>query len=140
LAVVETRRGLEHVSAIAAASPRLKALVFGSADFSFGIGASLSWDALGYARARLVTAARAAGLDAVDSARFDIDAGGSEELRAEAEKARDLGFSGKAAVHPRQVGIINQAFSPDEATLELARRIVAASEKSGGRHRVRDRA
>lgn len=130
-AVVETARGLENVSAIAAASPRLKALVFGSADFSFNIGASMSWGALAYARARLITAARAAGLDVVDTARFDIDAG-DEELRAEAELARDLGFSGKAAVHPRQVRIINQVFSPDEATLERARRIVAASAASGG--------
>jgi citrate lyase beta subunit len=125
MAIVETARGLENVNAITCATPRLKALVFGSADFSFGIGARLCWESLQYARARLVTAARAANLDIVDSALFDIS--DAEGLREEAALARSMGFSGKAAIHPRQVEAINQAFSPDERTLQKARKIVAES-------------
>jgi citrate lyase subunit beta/citryl-CoA lyase/(S)-citramalyl-CoA lyase len=125
MAVVETARGLENVNAIARATPRLKALVFGSADFSFGIGAALSWEPLHYARSRLVTAAHAANLHVVDSALFDIP--DAEGLRKEAALARSMGFSGKAAIHPRQVEAINQAFSPDEHMLRKARKIVAVS-------------
>lgn len=125
MAVVETARGLENVNAIARATPRLKALVFGSADFSFGIGATLSWESLHYARSRLVTAARAADLHVVDSALFDIP--DAEGLLQEAALARSMGFSGKAAIHPRQVEAINQAFSPDERMLRKARKIVAVS-------------
>ncbi|WP_044890086.1 HpcH/HpaI aldolase/citrate lyase family protein [Myxococcus hansupus] len=126
LALVETPRGVENVHAIARATPRLKALVFGSADFSFSIGASLSWDPLHYARSRLVTAARAANVQVVDSPLFDM--ADEEGLRRECQLARSMGFSGKAAVHPRQVAIINQAFSPDENTLRKARKIVTESQ------------
>ncbi|MCY1023381.1 HpcH/HpaI aldolase/citrate lyase family protein [Pyxidicoccus sp. MSG2] len=126
LALVETPRGVENVHAIACATPRLKALVFGSADFSFSIGASLSWDPLHYARSRLVTAARAANVQVVDSPLFDM--ADVEGLRHECQLARSMGFSGKAAVHPRQVEIINQAFSPDENTLRKARKIVTESQ------------
>lgn len=125
MAVVETAQGLENVNAIARATPRLKALIFGSADFSFGIGANLSWEPLHYARSRLVTAARAANLHVIDSALFDIS--NAEGLREEAALARSMGFSGKAAIHPRQVEAINQAFSPDERTLRKAQKIVAES-------------
>lgn len=126
LALVETARGLENVSAIAAATPRLKALVFGAADFSFNIGASLSWEPLQYARARLVTAARAARLHVIDSPFFDIP--DMDGLRREAGLARSMGFSGKAAIHPRHIESINQAFSPDELTLQMARKIIAESQ------------
>jgi (S)-citramalyl-CoA lyase len=125
MAVVETAQGLENVNAIARATPRLKALVFGSADFSFGIGANLSWEPLHYARSRLVTAARAANLHVVDSALFDIS--NTQGLLEEAALVRSMGFSGKAAIHPRQVEAINQAFSPDERTLRKAQKIVAES-------------
>jgi (S)-citramalyl-CoA lyase len=126
LALVETPRGVENVHAIACATPRLKALVFGSADFSFSIGAALSWEPLHYARSRLVTAARAAGIQVVDSPLFDM--ADVEGLGRECKLARSMGFSGKAAVHPRQVEIINQAFSPDEHTLRKAKKIVAESQ------------
>ncbi|WP_338867785.1 CoA ester lyase [Myxococcus stipitatus] len=126
LALVETPRGVENVHAIASATPRLKALVFGSADFSFSIGAALSWEPLQYARSRLVTAARAANVQVVDSPLFDM--ADEEGLRLECRLARSMGFSGKAAVHPRQVELINQAFSPDESTLRKARKIVKESQ------------
>lgn len=127
-AVVETPRGLENAGRIAAASPRLRALVFGAADYSFDIGARLAWDPLLPARARLVNSARAAGIDVVDAPFFAFaDAAG---LKYEAALSQDLGFSGKIAVHPRQVATINEAFSPDAELLEKARRVVAAGRAS----------
>lgn len=125
-ALVETARGIENANAIASASPRLKALIFGSADYSFAIGASLSWEPMYYARSRLVTAARAANVHVIDTPLFDM--ADTDGLHEEAALARDMGFSGKVAIHPSQVEAINHAFSPDEHTLRKAARIVAESQ------------
>ncbi len=130
MAVVETARGIEQALAIAQASPRLEALVFGSADFALSIDAGLDWEPLRYARSRLIVAARAAGKYALDSAHFDI--GDPAGLDLAAERAKALGFSGMAAIHPRQVAPIHQAFAPDAQTLDRARRIVQASDASAG--------
>lgn len=128
-AVVETPRGLVNAAAIAAASPRLRALVFGSADYAFAVGARLTWEALAYARAAVVNSARAAGIEAMDAPYFEaLDA---EGLRREAVAARDFGFSGKVAVHPRQVPVINEAFSPGPGLLDRARKVVAAGRENG---------
>jgi citrate lyase subunit beta/citryl-CoA lyase/(S)-citramalyl-CoA lyase len=129
LAVVETPRGLENVAQIAAASGRLRGLIFGSADYSFTVGARLSWETLVHARARVVNAARAAGVEVLDSPDFEVD--DAARLRRIAEQARDLGFSGKIAIHPRQVPVINEVFSPDAATLRRARQVVAAGQANG---------
>jgi citrate lyase beta subunit len=128
-AVVETPRGLEHAASIAAASPRLRALVFGSADYAFAVGARLTWDALAYARSAVVNSARAAGIEVMDAPYFL--ATDAEGLRREALAARDLGFSGKIAVHPRQIPVINEVFSPEAAMLDRARKIVAAGPETG---------
>jgi citrate lyase beta subunit len=128
-AVVETPRGLQNAAAIAAASPRLRAVVFGSADYAFAVGARLTWEALAYARCVVVNSARAAGIEVMDSPYFEaLDVPG---LRREAAAARALGFSGKIAVHPRQVPVINEAFSPGQDLLDHARRVVAAGRENG---------
>lgn len=128
-AVVETPRGLANAGAIAAASPRLRAVVFGSADYAFAIGARLTWDALAYARAVVVNSARAAGIEVMDAPYFEaLDA---EGLRHEATAARDFGFSGKVAIHPRQIPVINEEFSPGAGVLDHARRVVAAGRENG---------
>lgn len=128
-AVVETPRGIERAASIATASPRLRALIFGSADYVFATGARLSWETLGYARAKLVNSARAADIEVMDSPLFEVFDDGA--LRYEAALAKDLGFSGKIAVHPRQVPAINEAFSPDDQTMERARKIVDAGLRNG---------
>ncbi|GAB2592323.1 CoA ester lyase [Streptomyces capparidis] len=129
LAVVETPRGLEHATAVAGSSRRLRGLIFGSADYSLAMGARLSWECLAHARARVVNSARAAGIEALDAPWFDVsDLAG---LRREAVLARDLGFSGKIAVHPRQIPVINETFSPDEHLLDRARRVAAAGRGGG---------
>lgn len=129
LAVVETPRGVDNVNTIATASPRLRALIFGAADYSFAVGAQRSWEALVHARARVVNSARAADIEVIDSPAFGIS--DLDELRREAGRGRELGFSGKIAVHPRQIPVINDVFSPDGPTLEHARRVVAAGRDSG---------
>ncbi|NGO72198.1 HpcH/HpaI aldolase/citrate lyase family protein [Streptomyces boncukensis] len=128
-AVVETPRGLVNAAAIAAVSPRLRAVVFGAADYAFAVGARLAWETLAYARATVVNSARAAGVEVMDAPYFEVfDA---EGLRREAAAARDLGFSGKVTLHPRQVPIVNEAFSPGPGVLDRARRVVAAGQESG---------
>lgn len=130
MAIIETAKGLESIQTIAASSPQLTMLLFGSADFSFCVGAELSWEALYFARSRIVTAAKAHDLQVMDSALFDV--ADIEGLKVEAHRAKSMGFSGKVAIHPRQVPIINQTFSPDSDELEQARKIVAASSASEG--------
>ena len=128
IAVIETPRGLENAASIATASYRMRALIFGAADYSFEVGARLSWDFLVQARARVVNAARAAGLEVVDAPLFELaDLGG---LWEEGERARSLGFSGKIAIHPRQVPVINELFSPDALTLEQARKVLLAGQSN----------
>jgi citrate lyase beta subunit len=127
-AVIETPQGIEHAAAIASSSRRLRALIFGAADYALSLGIGLGWDALTFARAQLVNAARAADIYGIDSPMFELP--DVALLRREAALAQSLGFSGKIALNPRQVPVINEIFSPDAAQLEQAHRIVAAGERS----------
>lgn len=129
IAVVETAAGLAHVEQIAAADG-LSAVLLGGLDLSVDLGCALEWEALLYARSRAVHAARLGGVAAIDSPYFDLE--DLEGLRAEAERSRRLGFSAKAAVHPRQVSVIRDAFLPDAASVERARRILSAAERERG--------
>jgi citrate lyase beta subunit len=129
LAIIETPRGLENLPAIAASSPRLRAVIFGSADYAAALGIGLAWEPLSFARARLVNGALAANVDVIDSPLFDLT--DLSLLRRESECARGMGFSGKIALHPDQVPVINEVFSPDTAELQHAQRIVSAAHRSG---------
>lgn len=128
LAIVETPRGLENAAAIAGSSKQLRALIFGAADYASALGIRLHWETLAYARARLVNDARTADIDVIDSPTFNIS--DLACLRREASMAQHLGFSGKIALHPRQVPVINEVFSPDAEQLAAARRVVAAGQQS----------
>lgn len=129
-ALIETARGIQNVAEIARYSSSLKALIFGSADFSVSINSTMDWEVLYAARAQVVLAARAAGIHAVDTVFIDIN--DTAGLTREAHQARDMGFSGKVAVHPQQISVINEAFSPDAETIARARRIVKQAEASVG--------
>ncbi len=134
-AQIEDAAGLAAVDAIAAASPRLEALVFGPADFmasmgmrSLTVGAQpagyTGGDAFHYAHMRMLVAARANGLQAVDgpyAAIRDLDG-----LRASAASAAALGFDGKWVLHPDQVDVVNAAFSPSQADYDRAELILEA--------------
>lgn len=127
--VIETPIGLSRVEQIAGSTERIATVVFGCADYAYAVGAEMSWDYLLQARATIVNAARAADVDVMDGPCFDIH--DENALRFEAQRARKLGFSGKAAVHPRQVPIITQEFSPTEQILDFARKADAADTIGG---------
>ncbi|MDQ0771582.1 citrate lyase beta subunit [Streptomyces aurantiacus] len=127
-ALIETPRAFDHLPQILAA-PRLGGVVFGSADYAATVRCAMTWEALLYVRAALVNAATAAGIPAIDAPAFHLD--DPDALREEAERAKELGFFGKGAVHPRQAAVINEVFLPSETEIARARAIVAAGEKSG---------
>lgn len=125
-AIVETALGVMNLREIASASDRLDALMFGGEDLAGETGAirtRTGWEIL-YARSAVVIAAAAYGLQAIDTVFVDLaDVAG---LAEECEFVRGLGFSGKMAIHPRQVEVINRAFSPTEAEVAAARRLIHA--------------
>ena len=126
LAIVETARGVMNVGEIAGADRRLVALALGAEDFVSDVGAQRTregWEIF-YARGALVTAAAACGLQAIDTVYTDL----SDEagLAAECEAVRKMGFRGKLAVHPRQLEIINRAFTPSQSEVETAQRLITA--------------
>ena len=128
VALIESARGLQRVDAIAAATG-VGGLLFGGLDLSLDLGAALDWEALLYARSRAVVAARVADVPLMDTPHFDVDA--EAALTTEARRARRLGFDGKAAIHPRQVRPIMDAFSASEEELAKAKRILEAAEGAG---------
>lgn len=131
MATIETAAGLAAVEEIATATPRVRALVFGAADFSADLGISMEWEPLLYARSRIVAAAAAAGIPAIDSATFDLNA--ELALKIDVNRSRELGFQGKAAIHPRQVPVINAGFTPVPAELERAQRVIGMAHNRSGR-------
>jgi (S)-citramalyl-CoA lyase len=130
VALVETAVGLSAADQIANAHGRLGGLIFGGVDLAADIGATMDWDALLFARSRVVQAAATARLGVMDVPYLDLeDANG---LKHETQSTRKLGFTGKAAIHPNQVAIINSIFTPDPAALEEAKQILSAADACGG--------
>lgn len=149
-AMIETASGLVHVDAIAAASPRLEAIVFGPADFMASINMKSLvvgeqppgydvGDAYHHPLMRILVAARAHGLQAMDGAYLQIrDIDG---LRRVAARSAALGFDGKWVLHPGQLDAVNEAFSPVQADYDHAELILDAyahhtSAAGGGRGAV----
>jgi citrate lyase subunit beta / citryl-CoA lyase len=132
--LIEEVEGLQYVDEIAHASPRLEAIIFGAGDFSASQGARVNvnfdpvvdypGDMWHYARSRIVVAARAAGIDAID-APFpnyrDPDA-----YRTACDRAGAMGYVGKWAIHPSQVEVANTAFAPTPEEIAHAGKVVAA--------------
>ena len=127
---IETARGLAAVDGIAVASPNIAVLFFGAVDLSAELGCSIEWDALLYARSKVVAAAALVGMDVMDTPFMDVSA--SSQLADASRAVPRLGFTGKAAIHPSQVPIIQGAFSPAAEAVEWARRIIAAYEANDG--------
>jgi len=143
-AQIEDALGLARVDEIAASSPRLEALVFGPADFmaslgmrSLTVGAQppgyAGGDAFHYAHLRILVAARANGLQAIDGPFAAIDdlAG----LRRSAASAAALGFDGKWVIHPGQIDTVNAEFSPSQADYDRAELLLEAYDYHTGRGR-----
>ncbi|HXJ34768.1 MAG TPA: CoA ester lyase [Candidatus Eisenbacteria bacterium] len=129
LPLIETARGLSRAERIAA-HPRVAGLLLGGADLAADLGATLDWEALLWARSRLVQAAATAGVAVIDVPHLVLEDGTA--LAAECARVRRLGFTGKLAIHPKQVAAINAAFTPAGDEVLRARRIVDAAEAAGG--------
>ena len=127
---LETAAGLMAAAEIAAASPNVSAVFFGAVDLAADLGCAVEWEALLHARSRVVLAAGAAGVSALDSPWMDVPAVAA--LAGESRRARRLGFAGKAAIHPSQVPVIQRAFSPSAEEVAWARKVVAAYERQQG--------
>jgi citrate lyase subunit beta/citryl-CoA lyase len=138
MALIETPRGIMNIREIIEASKRVVAVGFGAGDFSREMGAGMGVSKLTpeeyfpmvlYARSAMAVAARAGGIQAIDTPFFGliIDL---EGLARESEKAKLLGFSGKQVTHPRHVGVVNQVFAPAAGDVDFAKRVVAAYEEA----------
>ena len=121
--IIETNEGLEAAFEIARSSPRIDALFFGGVDMAAELRCSNAWEPLLYARSRTVHAAASAGLDVIDVPFLDLE--DPKGMERAAIQARDLGFSGKGAVHPKQIAALNAVFTPDATASARARRIIA---------------
>lgn len=125
--LIEEVEALQTVEEIACASDRVQALIFGAFDFAASQGmesVDIPPATLDYARLRILHAARAAGVAAIDCAYLAIN--DLDGLRREATRARQLGFTGKWAIHPAQLEVVNEVFTPAPAELERARRVMEA--------------
>jgi citrate lyase subunit beta / citryl-CoA lyase len=125
--IIETARGLNQIDAILASGTRVKRIAFGAGDFTLDV--NMAWSRgeaeLAYARAKIVTASRAAGIEAP----FDtvwVDLADQEGLEASARTALGFGFQGKMCIHPNQIAVVNRVFTPSEAEIAFAERVVAA--------------
>jgi len=129
LAIIETGKGIVNLREIVVAHPRLEALIFGAEDLAGDIGARRTregWEVF-YARSAVVTHAKAYGLQAIDTVFVDLTAP-DETLIQETELILSLGYTGKLAIHPRQVAPIQQVFTPSSEEVRAARQLVAAHE------------
>ena len=127
-AIIETNHGLEAAYEIAQASQRLDAIFFGGVDMAAELRAQNDWQNLLYARSRAVHAAAGAEVDVIDVPYLDLE--DLDGMRGEAEAARDLGFSGKGSIHPKQIPILNEVFSPSADEVAHAKKIVDAFAKA----------
>ncbi len=129
IALIESAQGLHQAAAIglsAAQEPALlQALMLGAVDLTVDLGCTLAWEPMLHARGALVAAAALAQLGCLDVPWLDIQ--DSEGARAEAARVAALGFSGKALIHPCQVGPVHAGLAPDDAALQRARRIVQSA-------------
>jgi citrate lyase subunit beta/citryl-CoA lyase len=127
LPILETARGIAAAAQIGQASKRVRQLMFGAVDFALDLDIDIADEtgAMAHARFAVALASRQAGLAApLDTVFTDIrDLDG---LRAASNRARAMGFGGKACIHPGQIATINEVFSPSAAELTRAREIVAA--------------
>ena len=133
-AMIESASGVLHSAEIAAATPRMASLIFGSADYANDIRCRIGENRLEILLAlqAIVLACRAAGIDAIDAPCFDIP--NSSLLRRESMHARSLGFDGKSALHPGQLAVINHVFDVSSEEIAWAEKVLAeldAAEQRG---------
>ena len=128
--ILESALGIENATAIATVSENVVALTIGLEDYTADLGVVKTPEGREsqYARSRLVNAARAAGIQAIDSVYGDV--GDMDGLRRWGQAARAMGFEGMGCIHPAQIRVIHEAFAPAPAEIEKAKKIVAAFEEA----------
>ena len=124
--LIETALGVENAFAIATASDRVTAMFLGAEDLTADLRCKRTKGGreIEYARGRMVMAARAACVDVYDTPFTDVN--DDEGIRTDAEYAKALGFTGKAAISPRHVEVINEVFSPSQADIDYAYEVMDA--------------
>lgn len=126
LALIETALGVENSFAIASASKRVKGLFLGAEDLTADLQCKRTREGkeIEYSRMRLVVAARAAGVEVYDTPFTDVN--DDQGIVEDSAFAKALGFSGKASISPRHIGVINSAFSPTSAEIDYAYEVLDA--------------
>lgn len=134
MAAIESTLGIVNAYAIATASPRMMGIALGAEDYSANLKTQRTpgGDELRLARETIVVAARAAGIDALDTVYSNLN--DMDTFRKEVEFIKTLGFDGKSVINPRQIPVVNEVFAPKEKEIEKSRTILAAikeAEKKG---------
>ena len=120
--IMETNEALESIYDIAHASKRIVALYFGGVDMAAELRVPNEYKNLIYARSRLVHAGASVGVDVIDVPYLDLE--DMDGMKKEAELVRDLGFTGKGSIHPKQINILNEIFTPSKEEIAKAKKIV----------------
>ena len=128
--IIESAKGIENAYQIATASQYNVALAIGLEDYTADIGTQRTNEGTEsfFARAAVINAAKAAGLQAIDTVFSDVS--DMDGLRNSVEEAKSIGFEGKGCIHPRQIKVINSAFAPTETEIDKAKKIVYAFEEA----------
>lgn len=134
MAAIESTLGIVNAYEIAVASERMMGIALGAEDYCVNLKTQRSPEGteLLFARQQIVVAARAAGIDALDTVYSNLN--DMETFRKEVELIKQLGFDGKSIINPRQIEIVNEVFAPTEKAIEKAKTIIAAikeAEKRG---------
>ncbi len=126
--IIESALGVENSFEIARSSENVVAIAIGLEDYTADLGVPRTMEGKEslYARSRLVVAAKASGVQPIDSVFSDV--ADMEALKANVTASRSLGFEGMGCIHPRQIRIIRRGFAPDEAEIEKSKKIVLAFE------------
>jgi len=132
--LIETAEGVERVFDILCFSSRIKAVIFGAEDYTADIGAKRTKEGteILYARCRIVNAAAAAGVEAIDTPFTDVD--DIEGLKEDVLLAKNLGFKGKALISPRHCSTVKEIFIPTSQEIEYAIKVIRAIEEAECSH------
>jgi citrate lyase subunit beta/citryl-CoA lyase len=126
--LIESSSGLERVHEVCRATSRVTAVIFGAGDYTADTGASFTRNGLFYARSKIVVAAAFAGIQPIDNVSPDFR--NLEALEEDARLGKELGFTGKWAIHPAQVEVINKVFSPTVEEVKKAKKVIQAYEEA----------
>jgi (S)-citramalyl-CoA lyase len=126
--IMETNEALENIYDIAHASKRIVALYFGGVDMAAELRVENKPENLVYARSKLVHAGASVGVDVIDVPYLDLE--NMDGLKKEAEFFKNLGFTGKGSIHPKQINILNEIFTPSQKEISHAKKIIDQFNKS----------